>query len=88
MPDRSPQPDRLETARQQAGLSKTDLWLGYLALGGRFGPEQVGRYLAGTAEPDPLEYDVLAQVLNERFNDMELDSPVPYSDEARPSDTA
>jgi hypothetical protein len=82
MPARGHAPALLDVARQHAGLSEDDLWLRYLALGGRAGLERMGGFLAGTAEPGPLEYDVLAHALNERFTELDLESPVPYSDDA------
>lgn len=68
----------LEVARQQAGLSMSELWFACLALGGTAMPFELHAYLLGLAQPDRHEHDVLALALNERFADMELDHPVPY----------
>lgn len=68
----------LEVARQQAGLSMSELWFACLGLGGTAMPSELQAYLLGLDQPDRHEYDVLALALNERFADMELDHPVPY----------
>ena len=68
----------LEVARQQAGLSVSELWFAYLGLGGMAMPAELHSYLLGVAQPDHHEYDVVALALNERFADMELNHPVPY----------
>jgi hypothetical protein len=73
-------PALLDTARQQAGLSEADLWLRYLALGGRATLPTLRQYLLGVMAPGATEHDVLAQALNERFRELDLDSPVTYSD--------
>jgi hypothetical protein len=69
----------LEAARRQAGMSLEELWLAYLALGGVARLATVRSYLRG--ETTDIEYDVLAQALNERFLDQGDDHPVPYHDE-------
>jgi len=74
----------LEAGRQQAGLSHRDLWIGYCALGGMSGPETVDAYLLGDAIPDHLEYDVIAQVLNDSFVDFGGNHPVPYAESLEP----
>ena len=69
----------LEAGRVQAGMSFDDLWLDYFALGGAAPPGQLRDYLAGGA--GPVDYDVVAQAINERFIDRGDDHPVPYRDE-------
>jgi hypothetical protein len=69
----------LEAGRVQAGMSFDDLWLEYFALGGTAPPEELRDYLAGGA--GPMDYDVVAQAINERFVDRGEDHPVPYSEE-------
>jgi hypothetical protein len=68
-----------EAARQQAMLSFDDLWIRYLGLGGEATHDEMRGYVEGTARPSSHEHDVLAHALNERFMDMDMDSPVPYS---------
>ena len=66
----------LEAGRAMAQMSFEDLWLAYFALGGAAGPDELERYLAGGA--GPMDYDVVAQAINERFVDRGGDHPVPY----------
>ncbi|MFP5318989.1 MAG: hypothetical protein ACLGI2_11940 [Acidimicrobiia bacterium] len=69
----------LEAARVQASMSVSDLWLAYFALGGEMRPDGLRSYLAdGTGR---VEYDIVAQALNERFSDLGADHPVPYQEE-------
>ena len=70
----------LEAARQQAGMSFHDLWIAYFALGGAERPVDVRTYLSGGAV-ESMDYDVLAQAINERFLDQGGNHPVPYQDE-------
>ncbi len=70
----------LEAARMQAGMSFRDLWIGYFALGGAAEPEVVHAYLAG-GTVRPMDYDVLAQAINECFLARGGNHPVPYLDE-------
>ena len=69
----------LEAGRQHAGMSFDDLWLDYFALGGAAPPGRLRDYLAGGG--GPVDYDVVAQAINERFIDRGDDHPVPYSEE-------
>jgi hypothetical protein len=70
----------VEAAREQAGMSHADLWVAYFGLGGVAGPAALRTYLAGRPVPS-IEYDLVAQAINERFLDREDISPVPYLDE-------
>ncbi|MEN3315452.1 MAG: hypothetical protein V7605_1686 [Acidimicrobiaceae bacterium] len=70
----------IEAARIQAAMSFDELWLAYFALGGACPPDMVRSYLGGTGA-QPMDYDVLAQALNERFVDAGGNHPVPYSDD-------
>jgi hypothetical protein len=70
----------LESARRHAEMSFRDLWIAYFALGGRAQPDALRAYLSGQAALS-MEYDVLAQALNECFLDQGGDHPVPYHDE-------
>ena len=70
----------LEAARTQAGMSFEDLWIAYFALGGVAQPDVVRAYLDGSTDR-AMDYDVLAQAINERFLDQHANHPVPYSDE-------
>ena len=70
----------LEAARTQAGMSFVDLWIAYFALGGAAQPDAVRAYLSGRPAYS-MDYDVLAQALNECFLDRGESYPVPYRDE-------
>lgn len=70
----------LEAARTQAGMSFEDLWIAYFALGGTAQPDLVRAYLGGSDEAG-VDYDVLAQAINEHFLDRGGNHPVPYRDE-------
>ena len=70
----------LEADRMQAGMSFQELWIAYLSLGGMAHPEAVRAYLRGRPAPS-IDYDVLAQAINERFIDLGDNHPVPYRDE-------
>lgn len=77
----------LDAARQQAGMSFQDLWIAYFALGGTALPDEVRAYLGGGPVAS-MDYDVLAQAINERFLDMGDNHPVPYRDELPPGPDA
>jgi hypothetical protein len=70
----------LEAARAQAGMSFNELWIAYFALGGSAQPGEVRAYLGGGGTRS-MDYDVLAQAINERFLDQGGNHPVPYRDE-------
>ncbi len=61
-------------------MSFDELWLAYYALGGTAPRAVVRAYLGGT-ETQSMDYDVLAQAINERFVDLGGNHPVPYSDD-------
>ena len=62
-------------------MATIDVWLAYFALGGMESLAVVTSILKGTVVPSDLDFDVLAQALNERFMDRGQDHPVPYRDE-------
>jgi hypothetical protein len=70
----------LDRARHQAGLSMSELWLRYFALGGMSSPLELDAYLNGALSPTAHDHDVIAHALNERFVELGRDHPVPYSD--------
>jgi hypothetical protein len=73
----------LEAARAQAGMSFDQLWIAYYALGGWAPPEVVRAFLGGSSAA-VIDYDVLAQAINERFLDQGGDHPVPYREDLAP----
>jgi hypothetical protein len=70
----------LEAARTQAGMSFQELWIAYIGLGGTAHFDVVRAYLAGQPAHS-VNYDVLAQAINERFLERGESYPVPYRDE-------
>ncbi len=72
----------LEAARTNAGMSFTEVWIAYFALGGAARPHVVRSYLRGWHRGS-FDYDVLAHAINERYVDRGLNHPVPYRDEFR-----
>jgi hypothetical protein len=63
---------------QRSGLTPTDLWLRYYAVGGDAGEIEVEAYALGLLRPDTLEHNLIAQALNEHFLDCQEDHPVGY----------
>jgi len=76
----APDHEILEAARVQAGMSFDELWMDYFALGGTSSPEIVRSYLAGSGTQS-MDYDVLAQAINERFVEDGGNHPVPYRED-------
>ena len=72
-------PGVLEPARVLARLTLEQLWFNYFAIGGGSSVDRIAEYLSGAAVPSDLEYDHLAQAINDRFVELGLDHPVPYS---------
>lgn len=71
----------LESALRDSGLSMDELWLRYFELTGEASLLELEAYLHGALAPDPLQYDMIAHALNERFMEMGRDHPVPYVEE-------
>jgi hypothetical protein len=68
----------LQDGYRASGLSLTELWLGYITIGGNAAQIEVEAYLTGALIPDPLQHDILAHSLNEHFADQGLNYPVNY----------
>lgn len=62
-------------------MAAADVWFAYFALGGMEPPQVIESILEGTVVPSDVDYDLLAQAINERFMDHDADHPVPYRDE-------
>jgi hypothetical protein len=71
----------LQTGRNLLGLSYTQLWVDYYALGGNHGLGDFEAWLTGGTALSSTNYDMVAVALNERFMDRNSDHPIPYSDE-------
>jgi hypothetical protein len=74
--------DTLDLFRQEADLSRGELWLRYFELGGMSTAFQVEAFLYGALRPSPHDHDILAHALNERFVELGGNHPVPYADDA------
>lgn len=55
----------LDRARRDAGLTVTDLWLRYLALGGAHEPVDLEAFLHGALEPSTHERHLIAHAIGE-----------------------
>lgn len=73
--------DALEQARRDTGLSVSDLWMRYFALGGMSSAMEVEAILYGALVGEVVDRDLLAVALNERFAELGGDHPLPYSDD-------
>ena len=63
----------------RSGLSHWSLWLQYASVGGVAEQLELEAYVLGLMSPDPHEYTVIAQALNEYFVARGEDHPVAYS---------
>jgi hypothetical protein len=68
----------LDSYRQEAGLSHSELWLRYFELGGMSTGFELEAYLSGALVPSPYDRDVIAHALNERFAELGARHPVTY----------
>ena len=73
--------DVLERAREETGLSMTELWFRYFALGGMGTALEVDAFLYGALVPSAHNRDLIAVALNERYLELGRDHPIPYSDD-------
>lgn len=72
----------LERARRGLGLSVSDLWWRYFAIGGTSTELEVEAMLYQALIPSDADLDMLAVALNERFSELGGDHPLRYSDDA------
>jgi hypothetical protein len=73
--------DVLERARLDTGLTMTELWFRYFAVGGMSTALEVDAFLYGALVANAHNRDLLAVALNERYAELGLDHPLPYSDD-------
>ena len=81
MKDLSSVRQNLESGREQSGLGIHDLWLECLGMGFAGSVEKLQEILDGTEALSRRDYDLIAQCLNERLRDLEMDTLVPHADE-------
>ena len=72
----------LEAARLDLDLSTRELWVRCFALGGLLTEIQLGDALLGQEQFSALEFDIVAQALNEEHIDSGNNHPVRYADES------
>ena len=71
--------DLLEGARRGLDLSVSDLWWRYFALGGMNSELDIEAILYGALVASIDDRDLIAVALNERFQELGGDHPIPYS---------
>jgi hypothetical protein len=71
----------LELARREVGLSHSELWFRYFALGGMSSALELEAYLYEALTPTGHDRDMVALALNERFSELGGDHPIRYSDD-------
>jgi hypothetical protein len=77
--DRDHQRHGIAAAARRAELTAPQLWLRYFALGGDADPAQVEDYLRGGHLLPAAQADLLAQAVNERFEQLLRTRRAPYS---------
>jgi hypothetical protein len=73
--------DLLEKARRGLQMSVPDLWWRYFSIGGMSTELEVEAILYQALVPTEADRDYLAVALNERFQELGGDHPIPYSDD-------
>lgn len=68
----------LNRARIELGISHSQLWLNYFALGGMSDEFELQAFLAGALRPSPHDHDLIAHALNELFSELGRNHPIPY----------
>jgi hypothetical protein len=71
----------LELARREVGLSHSELWFRYFALGGMSSALELEAYLYEALTPTWHDRDMVALALNERCSELGGDHPIRYSDD-------
>ena len=71
--------DVLEHARRDLGLTVSELWLRYFALGGMSTALEIEAVLYGALVAQPHDRDIVAVALNERYAELGGDHPVAYT---------
>ena len=71
----------LERARVDVGLSHSELWFRYFALGGMSTALELEAYLYDALAATDHDRDLVAVALNERYAELGGDHPIPYSDD-------
>ncbi|SDR95017.1 hypothetical protein [Microlunatus soli] len=72
--------ERFDAAIRLSGLSLRQLWLRYVALGGNADVFDVEAFLQGLGTLASFERDVLAHAVNERLQEVLVETELPYLD--------
>jgi hypothetical protein len=75
-----PASETFDQFRQEADLTRSELWLRYFELGGMSSALQLEAILYGALLATPHDHDVIAHALNERFVELGGNHPVPYGE--------
>jgi hypothetical protein len=73
----------LNAGMQASGMDYYELWLRQIAVSGDASELEVEAYLLGLLRPDPFQYNLIAQAINEYFVEHGKDHPVGYWDPSR-----
>ena len=79
---------RVDAARVRAELTVKDLWLRYLAMGGRNDAFDLDGYLQGLMPLDAFQQDILTQTVNEALTDSYDGYRIPLTGPAAPDGSA
>jgi hypothetical protein len=63
-----------------SGLSRHQLWLRCIGLGGNASAAEIAAFVWGQEQPSSYQHNIIAQALNEYFSERGEDHPVAYSD--------
>jgi hypothetical protein len=74
-------PNELERARSEVGLTISALWIRYFSLGGMSTPLEMEAVLFGALIPEARDRDLMILALNERYAELGGGQPLAYSDE-------
>jgi hypothetical protein len=77
----------LDHARKEAGWTLDELWVAYFQLGGEAHPLEFEAFFECMMTMDPHQYNITAHALNEHFNEIGLNHPVPYLDRSELSES-
>jgi hypothetical protein len=81
MPDHD-SPQDFEGARRDMGLTQSELWVRYFALGGAAMPAEFEAFVVGALDPERAQHDILVHALNERSMELGLVRRWTYSEES------
>ena len=74
--------EHLETARRDLGLTISEVWWRYFALGGMRTEWEIDATLNSALTPTDEDRDLLAAALNERYHELGRGHPIPSVSDA------